>query len=156
MPNLRIFSFDIECGAPEGHFPKAEEDPVTMITISKKFLFGETTDFVMTWKVPRKNTSQEDPNILDIGSETVLMYENETDMLKGFGDIIRAEQPNMITGYNINDFDFPYLVKRAAILDIRTFMILSPNRQCISLVKSTFQSRSAGQNERTDCTINGI
>ena len=41
------------------------------------------------------------------------MYETEADLLEGFTALIRSENPNVITGYNILKFDIEYMINRA-------------------------------------------
>jgi len=40
-------------------------------------------------------------------------YETESELLMGFTDILQEKQPNVCIGYNIFDFDIPYLINRA-------------------------------------------
>jgi DNA polymerase delta subunit 1 len=37
---------------------------------------------------------------------------------------VREVDPDIITGYNINNFDFPYLVNRAKHLQVKYFTFL--------------------------------
>ena len=41
----------------------------------------------------------------------VFCYEKEIDMLEGFAELIRLVDPDIITGYNIMNFDTSYLGK---------------------------------------------
>jgi DNA polymerase elongation subunit (family B) len=55
-----------------------------------------------------------DPDEDIVGTEVlVYTYETEAEMLVGFTDLIREENPNIITGYNILGFDIPYMIARA-------------------------------------------
>lgn len=42
----------------------------------------------------------------------VFCYEKEIDMLEGFAELIRLVDPDIITGYNIMNFDTSYLGKK--------------------------------------------
>lgn len=48
-----------------------------------------------------------------ISDVEVLCYENEKDLILGFSSLITNEQPNIITGWNIFQFDINYLINRA-------------------------------------------
>lgn len=52
-----------------------------------------------------------DLNMLD--DITVLAYETEYDLLLGYTDLIQKKQPNIIIGYNIFNFDIPYMINRS-------------------------------------------
>lgn len=45
-------------------------------------------------------------------------------MLDAWAEFVRDLDPDLFTGYNINDFDFPYLLNRAAHLKIKNFPFL--------------------------------
>lgn len=56
-----------------------------------------------------------DPEPSLVGGEDVIIltYPTESDLLEGFTDLIRTENPNIIAGYNIFGFDIPYMIDRA-------------------------------------------
>ena len=43
----------------------------------------------------------------------IYMFDTESELLEGFTDLIREENPNVICGYNILCFDIPYMIDRA-------------------------------------------
>ncbi|MEA3281930.1 MAG: DNA-directed DNA polymerase, partial [Euryarchaeota archaeon] len=43
-------------------------------------------------------------------------FTNETDLLNRFFEIVRNYDPDVILGYNSNEFDFPYITKRVEVL----------------------------------------
>ena len=45
----------------------------------------------------------------DIPNAEVIKFDNEIEMLKNIGDIIKKYDPTIITGYNIYKFDIPYI-----------------------------------------------
>lgn len=49
-------------------------------------------------------------------SVDVRTYETEVDMLRSYFAYLRATRPAVITGWNSNDFDIPYLIDRAHVL----------------------------------------
>ena len=42
----------------------------------------------------------------------VISCEKEDDLLAQWADFVRQSDPDIITGYNINNFDLPYLLNR--------------------------------------------
>lgn len=99
FPDLNVLSIDIEVYNPKG-MPKAEEDPIIMISISS----NQGLQTVLS-------TAESSLDFV----ETV---ENEAEMLKRFVEIVKTEDPDILIGYNSDNFDFPYIKDRAALLDI--------------------------------------
>ena len=46
-------------------------------------------------------------------------------ILQAFSDFVKAVDPDVITGYNIQNFDTPYLIDRANTLRVQKFPFLS-------------------------------
>ncbi|MHA1581669.1 MAG: DNA polymerase domain-containing protein [Candidatus Baldrarchaeia archaeon] len=104
---LKIMSFDIEC-VPHDlmSLPDPSRDPVVIISLAfhPPFMGSETKVLVAKY-VKRANSDIE-------------CFENEEEMLRGFIDIIEKYDPDIITGFNILNFDFPYVIKRLKSLNI--------------------------------------
>jgi DNA polymerase delta subunit 1 len=45
-------------------------------------------------------------------------------MLEEWAAFVREMDPDIFTGYNINNFDFPYLIERARHLKLKRFDFL--------------------------------
>lgn len=45
-------------------------------------------------------------------------------MLDAWAEFVRQLDPDILTGYNINNFDFPYLLDRAKHLGLKRFAYL--------------------------------
>ena len=54
----------------------------------------------------------------------VLCFEKEKDLLEAFAIFLRMVDPDVLTGYNILNFDSPYVVNRAETLKCRDFAYL--------------------------------
>ena len=54
----------------------------------------------------------------------VYSYEDEEKMLEDWSKYVLACDPDIITGYNIQNFDIDYLMKRAKTLKVSTFPLL--------------------------------
>ena len=46
---------------------------------------------------------------------TIIKFDCEPELLVGFTEFIRKHKPNMLVGYNIMGFDFPYMIERAKL-----------------------------------------
>jgi DNA polymerase I len=94
---LKIMAFDIECIALErGTLPDARTDPVIMISA----VFSEP------------HNGKESLVLGTRSDEGVVSFGSEKEMLEGFIDIVKDYDPDIITGYNVNNFDLPYIIDR--------------------------------------------
>jgi DNA polymerase, archaea type len=98
---LRFMSFDIECLPDQGEMPKAEKSPVILISMAFEPPYQGNKDLVLVGKnidCPRQDTRA---------------CRDEHDLLAQFASIVRDYSPDILAGYNSNEFDFPYLQERA-------------------------------------------
>jgi DNA polymerase delta subunit 1 len=72
-----------------------------------------------------------------IDGAQVLNYETEQEMLNAWSNFVRVLDPDIITGYNIIDFDIPYLFNRAIHLKLETFPYLGR----IKIVRSEIRNQ---------------
>ena len=130
---LRILSFDIECSGRLGIFPNPEEDPVIQIGNCLKRQGGEDNinennihSIIFTLK-----------GCAPIQGATVVSFNNEEKMLQSWANfLINVVDPDIITGYNINNFDLPYLLERAKKLNIsHTFPFLGRDGKIETIAK---------------------
>ena len=64
--------------------------------------------------------------------------------------------PDILTGYNIINFDLPYLLDRARELGVTNFPYLGRVRGNLAKMKDTvFQSKAFGKRASKDITIDG-
>jgi DNA polymerase delta subunit 1 len=64
--------------------------------------------------------------------------------------------PDIITGYNIQNFDLPYLINRANHLKVADFIFLGRIRDIKSIIReSTIQSKQMGKRENKVINIEG-
>ena len=135
MAPLRILSFDIECAGRKGTFPDAQIDPVIQIAnmvtrqgaslnhraeLSNSILMlscsGEPKPFI-------RNVFTLNTCASIVGSQ-VISHRSESNMLDAWSKFVQEVDPDVIIGYNISNFDFPYLVDRAAALKVKEFPFL--------------------------------
>ncbi|XP_069900353.1 DNA polymerase delta catalytic subunit isoform X2 [Globicephala melas] len=136
---LRVLSFDIECAGRKGIFPEPERDPVIQIC-SLGLRWGEPEPFLRLALTLR-------PCAPILGAK-VQSYEREEDLLQAWSAFVRIIDPDVITGYNIQNFDLPYLISRAQILKVQTFPLLGRVSGLRSSIRdSSFQSRQTGRRD---------
>jgi DNA polymerase delta subunit 1 len=144
---LRILSFDIECAAPKGAFPEPERDPVIMIG-NLVTVQGQSKPIV-------KNVFTFKPCSAIVGSQ-VLSYRTEKEMMAAWQRFVVEVDPDVVIGYNICNFDFPYLTGRAKALRIDTFAYLGRVRNRVAKTKAaTFSSKAYGTRESKDTPLDG-
>ncbi|KAF2360847.1 DNA-directed DNA polymerase family B exonuclease domain [Trinorchestia longiramus] len=144
---FRILSFDIECANRKGIFPEYHMDPVIQIGNCVK-REGDSEPFIKT--------------IFTLGDcapivgAQVLSFKDEKTMLEAWSSFVRLVDPDIITGYNINNFDFPYLIDRAKHLKSSKFSLLGRVSSIRSVVKTTLlQSKQMGKRENKSVNIEG-
>jgi DNA polymerase elongation subunit (family B) len=92
----------------DGSFPVASEIENPIIQIGCVFQkYGEPE--------PYKKIMLSLKDCDQFNDVNVLSFESEPEMLLAFKDIIRKEDPDIITGYNIYGFDEKYIAGRAKI-----------------------------------------
>ena len=77
-------------------------------------------------------------------------------MLNAFGNFIRLVDPDIITGYNILNFDSPYLINRAEQLKANDFPFLGRISNSRTKVRDAkFSSKQMGTREYKELNIEG-
>jgi len=149
---LRILSFDIECKGRKGHFPEADNketggDPVIQIAN------------VVTEQGRGTSTVR---NVFTLGTcspivgAAVHSFETEAKMLDAWAHFVVEADPDLITGYNVQNFDIPYLLNRMRVLRVEQAQVLGRIRNAKATMReTTFQSGAYGKSENVETTING-
>jgi DNA polymerase delta subunit 1 len=144
---IRILSLDIECAAPQGRFPNAQNDPVIQIA-NICIEFGNPDPIIQnifTFK-----------SCAPISGAEVYSFEKEEDLLDEWRQFILDLDPDIITGYNINNFDIPYLINRAETLKVKDFNRISRMTISQSKVKHNKSKVKGFKNrEFTDINLDG-
>ncbi|XP_044137559.1 DNA polymerase delta catalytic subunit [Bufo gargarizans] len=136
---LRVLSFDIECAGRRGVFPEPDKDPVIQIA-NMVLRQGEKDPFI-------RNVFTLGTCSSIVGSQ-VLCFEKEDALLKAWAEFVRIIDPDIITGYNIQNFDLPYLINRAQTQKVHSFPFLGRMRNMRSVIRdSSFQSKQMGRRE---------
>ena len=119
------------------NFPPLEGDKTIQIGIS--FIkYGSN--------IPYKNLMYTLGSCENIENTKVVSFNNEKDLLLAFNKLVIQEDPEIITGYNINGFDTPWLMKRAHELDIEEdFCKLSRIKDYKCILKEKQEKSAIGQ-----------
>jgi DNA polymerase delta subunit 1 len=73
-----------------------------------------------------------------------------------WAEFIREVDPDIITGYNIQNFDLTYLLNRAKHLKVNDFSFLGRAKNIMSTVRTqTLQSKQLGKRENKSINIEG-
>lgn len=102
---LKYMAFDIEClPQDEDRMVDADKDPILLISVSFQPKYRNKKSFVLVSKLGNNKNAEH--------------FKDEKEMLERFLEIIKDYDPDIVTGYNVENFDFPYLIKRLELLGI--------------------------------------
>jgi len=147
MAPLRILSFDIECAGRKGIFPEANHDPVIQIA-NVVTRYGEKQPFIKNVFCLEETSP--------ITNTQVLEFDKEQELLRRWSEFIQEVDPDVIIGYNICNFDFPYLLDRAKHLKVIGFDQWTRLRNARSEAKATnFSSKQMGNRDTKATNTNG-
>ncbi|KAK9476875.1 DNA polymerase family B-domain-containing protein [Lipomyces japonicus] len=147
MAPVRVLSFDIECAGRKGIFPEPEIDPVIQIA-NVVSTYGDSKPFV-------RNVFTLDTCSPIVGSQ-IIENTSEQQLLMRWRDFVREVDPDVIIGYNIVNFDLPYLLDRSKALRIHDFAYFSRLKNSKQEMKdSTFSSKAYGTRESKVINIEG-
>ena len=147
--HIRTFNIDIEVTSNEG-FPTPEQAayPITAICVH-----DSKTDRFVTFGLPYNTTrwSAENSELPPELLEKVVYVEcaSEFDLLSKFVEFWQKFPPNIITGWNINTFDLPYIFNRMTNLGMKPQKLSPWNRASIR----TFPTPNG---EALECDFVGI
>jgi DNA polymerase delta subunit 1 len=99
VPQFRVLSFDIEVYTDRIGMPKSyrHDDEI--------FMIGVTYNYKTVQNIIYKSTVRCD-------EENYIYCENERDILVAFANLVAEENPDIIVGFNIFNFDFKYIYER--------------------------------------------
>jgi len=108
-----IMFLDIELLPTEGGFPSIEEASVPIVGFTVK-TNKNPTYFTYIYKEGEKE------RVVKKSKNWVIIYlSSEKKLLTSFYDIISKIEPDILTGWNIINFDFPYLLNRFKRLSLK-------------------------------------
>ena len=101
---LKYLSFDIECLPLDGGMPSPDVSPIIMISFSFEPEYKGHKTLVLAAKLAEGMDGD------------VELCKNETEMLNRFFKIFCEYDPDIVVGYNHQDFDIPYITDRVKAL----------------------------------------
>jgi DNA polymerase I len=105
---LRFMGIDIEVLPPEdGSFPLAAKDPAILISVSFNPAYNGLKDLVLV----AKDTKCSRPDVWS--------FSGEYTMLQKLLQLFNEYDPDVVLGYNVEQFDFPYLDTRLMYNNIK-------------------------------------
>jgi DNA polymerase elongation subunit (family B) len=110
-PKPKILCFDIEVNSSNPSvMPDSSKSEDKIFQIS--CVFFRPGDKPEEYEQYLLSLGDPDPEI--VGAHTsVITFKTEYELLEGYTNLIRTENPNLIAGYNILCFDIPYMIERA-------------------------------------------
>ncbi|KAB1189068.1 MULTISPECIES: DNA-directed DNA polymerase [Haloferax] len=127
--NLRVNTFDIEVNDRNG-FPEDGEEPIICLTSHDSY-----RDEYIVWHAVAPDGEGKRPNSLpnyeflrDGSAVEVRTFEEEAAMLDAFLAYIEETNPDVLTGWNFEDFDAPYFLDRLDELNPSTDYDLDADR----------------------------
>lgn len=116
--SYRLMVFDMEClPKPDGSFPQAKHDAIIQVSAVMDYdmLQGTAAQYhLWTWR-PTTLTQVDE---FDPTGCAVHVAPAEKDMLRDFLCFVRTHDPDVISGWNIQGFDLPYLIERCEQLGV--------------------------------------
>jgi len=147
MAPMRILSFDIECAGRKGVFPEPEHDPVIQIA-NYVTVQGESKPIV-------KNIFCLKQCSPIVGSD-VRCYKTEAELLRAWKNFVVSVDPDLMTGYNIVNFDLYYIVSRARALKVNDVAFLGRITNNRTIIRDkTFSSKQLGKRDGKEINLHG-
>jgi len=149
-----VASFDIECKSGDGisfPIPSNINDPIIQIGITlNRYGCQDIYKRIMI------SLGTCDP----IHDVELHICKREKDLLEKFQEVIQKEDPDIYTGYNIFNFDIPYIMDRAKHPDIHInskfyYMSKLKNYKCKMVTKS-LSSSALGDNKLNYIDVKGL
>jgi DNA polymerase elongation subunit (family B) len=129
--DLRVNTFDIEVDDRSG-FPEEGEEPIVCLTSHDSY-----RDEYVAWlyNAPEAGDGVESPTDLgdyepldDDTDVEIRAFDREDAMLDAFVGYIEETDPDVLTGWNFEDFDMPYFLDRLDVVDPSSDYDLDPDR----------------------------
>lgn len=143
IPPFKVLSIDIECVSMGTGFPQAGCDPVIQI--------GNT--------LCRYGVIQKDIFCLketgSIPGANVVSFEDERSLLVAWRNYLLKVDPDIIVGFNIKNFDIPFLLERARVHSISDFAVLGRSQKSAKVRDMTFSSKQMGSSAFKEVDMDG-
>lgn len=122
MSKINVVSIDIETTVPDSGFPDVEKADQEILLISlKRFGSNTVVTFATSEYTPTKTVDL-------LGCEVdYRCYADEPEMLRAFVNYWASDYPDIVTGWNTDEFDVPFIINRVnRVLGEDQMLKLSP------------------------------
>ena len=144
---LRTLSFDIECMSDNGVFPTAEKCPIIQIGNTmrdqQRGRWSQRVIFALELVEPLT------------GDDEVLSFADERTMLRAWHQYLIEFDPDILTGFNINNFDLPYVINRLITLEVSAICLGRLLDRPTRCKESNFSSNQSGTRAQVDTNMQG-
>ncbi|MBX9637227.1 MAG: hypothetical protein K2Q45_06720 [Nitrosomonas sp.] len=156
---MRFLSYDIEVLRKKRGFPTAKEDPVIMIAAALQVVgigIVHQVQFCLKSRI-FTDGGKDTGSFMAREGVSVYAFDTEAAMLLAFSQYIQACDPEALTGWNISNFDLPFLAERAKQLAIfDEWMSFSRiNDKPVWIRQKTFQSKAYGAKTSNEMMCEG-
>jgi DNA polymerase delta subunit 1 len=158
---FKILSYDIECKGlvtqsrkskkKRVSFPKADISKCPVIQIANIITInGQNSPIIKNCFT--LNTCKK----IDSKIGNILCFETEEELLTAWAEFVQTIDPDILTGYNVIGFDFPYLFDRAKYLGLSEFNLIGRLKYSKCFHKQTQKgSKQIGKRKTTDIKMYG-
>jgi DNA polymerase I len=101
--SLKTMGLDIEVAPAEERIPDSAKDKIVMLSMSFFPAYNGHNTLVLVSKTVQKTDSD------------VLAFDGEKKLLEEFAKIMDVFDPDVVCGYNLNNFDLPFILDRLRI-----------------------------------------
>lgn len=144
---MRFMSYDIEVLRKGRGFPTADKDPIIMITCALHVVGKQPVDqHRVCFALRPKNGSFLPFSDEDQKDTEIYLFDDERDLLMAWRQYVLECDPDALTGWNIDNFDNPYMAGRAQTLGIyNEFMAFTRlNKKRCWIREAKFESKAHG------------
>uniref|UniRef100_A0A915J597 DNA polymerase n=1 Tax=Romanomermis culicivorax TaxID=13658 RepID=A0A915J597_ROMCU len=114
---------------------------------------ADLIDFLLKWSVGEITSIPGFPTFAYLTIFFVVLLCNNR---VKWADFVRQVDPDIITGYNIQNFDLPYLLERAQHLQLKLYPFLGRIKNTKTLLRTVnVQSKQMGRRENKYCNMEG-
>ena len=145
---MRYLSYDIEVLNKGKGFPTPKDSPCVLICAALSIMGTGIVHQAAFCLAPShvREPQATPPTFNAIENTTTYIFTDERELLLAFSQYLCACDPEALTGWNISDFDLPYVAGRAKVLGIfdRFMMFTRILDKKVWIRESTFQSKAYG------------
>lgn len=146
IPYETTMSFDAEMKSMRGNFPVPSQDPVISVACHSIMNDDESKCNTVCFSLGSSNSIHKRHPTAD-----VLCYEREVDMMLGWRLYVLVVDPDILTGYNIINFDLSYFLERA-----ETLKHVDPRATQIPYISRIIKFKCVVKEDRKEDRAHGI